>query len=376
MEIGRNSPCPCGSGNKYKKCHLNRPEPPTFNEFTNALKRAQSGGTCLAPTRDGACENRVIRSHSIPRGASMKLIARDSHVMTLRPNLTPHQFDIVPRKAGINEATTFGGFCSTHDAQLFSSIEQAACEPTQEQAWAFGFRPLAREMFARRAAMNLGPKIADAQASSPPDAVASERWLFEGFDEGQRQGWGDIVRAKKRYDAARLREDYTGLRFVAIKFDDVPDVMCSVVTLPEVDFDGHKLSRPGALRSKLPSPLSFNLVGNGHGGIAIFCWLDGNEAAAAFAASLTAVRAGDLANALVRYSFEFSENVVFDPDWWEHLSPALRRQLMWRVTTAIKSPWPRSAGALVDDGLDVAHWTVADIVSNGYLPVLHPSTKQ
>ena len=27
MKIGRNDPCPCGSGKKYKHCCLNRPVP-------------------------------------------------------------------------------------------------------------------------------------------------------------------------------------------------------------------------------------------------------------------------------------------------------------------------------------------------------------
>ena len=31
MKIGRNDPCPCGSGKKYKKCCLDRPTPsPAF----------------------------------------------------------------------------------------------------------------------------------------------------------------------------------------------------------------------------------------------------------------------------------------------------------------------------------------------------------
>lgn len=25
MRVGRNDPCPCGSGKKFKKCHLGRP---------------------------------------------------------------------------------------------------------------------------------------------------------------------------------------------------------------------------------------------------------------------------------------------------------------------------------------------------------------
>jgi uncharacterized protein YecA (UPF0149 family) len=26
-KVGRNEPCPCGSGKKFKKCHLNKTEP-------------------------------------------------------------------------------------------------------------------------------------------------------------------------------------------------------------------------------------------------------------------------------------------------------------------------------------------------------------
>lgn len=29
-KIGRNDPCPCGSGKKYKSCCINKPKPPPF----------------------------------------------------------------------------------------------------------------------------------------------------------------------------------------------------------------------------------------------------------------------------------------------------------------------------------------------------------
>lgn len=35
-KIGRNDPCPCGSGKKYKRCHLN--EPSTLQEIATGLK--------------------------------------------------------------------------------------------------------------------------------------------------------------------------------------------------------------------------------------------------------------------------------------------------------------------------------------------------
>lgn len=29
-KVGRNDPCPCGSGKKYKSCCMNKPKPPPF----------------------------------------------------------------------------------------------------------------------------------------------------------------------------------------------------------------------------------------------------------------------------------------------------------------------------------------------------------
>lgn len=44
MKIGRNDPCPCSSGKKYKKCHLNyhnEPQKPTQNYFSLKGKKAE-----------------------------------------------------------------------------------------------------------------------------------------------------------------------------------------------------------------------------------------------------------------------------------------------------------------------------------------------
>ncbi len=30
ITIGRNDPCPCGSGKKYKQCCMSKPKPPRF----------------------------------------------------------------------------------------------------------------------------------------------------------------------------------------------------------------------------------------------------------------------------------------------------------------------------------------------------------
>lgn len=37
MKIGRNEPCPCGSGIKYKKCCLNKTDDERLAEVINVL---------------------------------------------------------------------------------------------------------------------------------------------------------------------------------------------------------------------------------------------------------------------------------------------------------------------------------------------------
>ena len=41
MKIGRNDPCPCGSGKKYKKCCLNKPS--QAHKFKNDISIVYAG---------------------------------------------------------------------------------------------------------------------------------------------------------------------------------------------------------------------------------------------------------------------------------------------------------------------------------------------
>ena len=117
-KIGRNDPCWCGSGKKYKKCHANRSEeaPYEYHEMANELIRLRAGEkTCLYPVSGaGPCAVPVIKAHSISRSAALSKIARDGHVY--QPDSNPYnllkQKGIRYRLRGINEATTFTGFCA------------------------------------------------------------------------------------------------------------------------------------------------------------------------------------------------------------------------------------------------------------------------
>lgn len=90
MKIGRNDPCWCGSGQKYKKCHLDRDKQPTPTpwEVDALIRNELSSGKCLHVdvANGGTCGKPAIASHSVPR-RMLKQIARDGHVYYHSPTL-------------------------------------------------------------------------------------------------------------------------------------------------------------------------------------------------------------------------------------------------------------------------------------------------
>src|ERR1700740_1426347 len=151
-KIGRNDPCCCGSGEKFKKCHADRStqSPYPYHELASGLMQARSGDkTCLYPLSSGPCVQPVIKAHSISRSAALSKIARSGHVY--QPDSNPFQLQkgggaIQHRLRGINEATTFTGFCSQHDSSLFKSVDVGDLVLTHEQLFFLHYRALCRAL--------------------------------------------------------------------------------------------------------------------------------------------------------------------------------------------------------------------------------------
>ena len=115
-KLGRNDPCWCGSGLKYKKCHMDREkqEPLRISEVDKELSKAFSTGECLAPELLKAnCSKTVIKSHTIPKKQSLQQIARSGHVYSYvvsLGNIIKYSGKLKPQLVGIDRASTFTGF--------------------------------------------------------------------------------------------------------------------------------------------------------------------------------------------------------------------------------------------------------------------------
>ncbi|MBN2377185.1 MAG: SEC-C domain-containing protein [Sedimentisphaerales bacterium] len=124
--LGRNDPCWCGSGEKYKKCHLNREsqQPYKMSDIVEFQKKFSDKKYCMHPeANDENCKGDICKAHSVQR-ALLDKIAENSHVFGWNLDMLENTSDSKPRSIGINEASIFTGFCNYHDTKIFEPIEK------------------------------------------------------------------------------------------------------------------------------------------------------------------------------------------------------------------------------------------------------------
>jgi hypothetical protein len=174
-KVGRNDPCPCGSGKKLKKCHgavvahqmvsgvtaasASRPQGDLhmsgkrlrlFNEMKRQL--VSDYQCCLWPF--SKCKSAAIRAHSIQNRRVLDLLSTDGHVVMPRIHATPTQRPTVRfERVGRNEASTFTGLCARHDQELFRAIDTEPVDfENPKHGFLLAYRALLKEAHASRKA--------------------------------------------------------------------------------------------------------------------------------------------------------------------------------------------------------------------------------
>ncbi|MCP5450483.1 MAG: SEC-C domain-containing protein [Gammaproteobacteria bacterium] len=157
--MGRNKSCWCGSGIKWKKCHKDRhiQKGIPIGKLTKEMLLNQKHGICLHPEASTTtCSNRIIKAHTVQRAGALSKIAEEGHVISEKKgfeNIFKNEGEIAPRLVGISDASTFMGFCSTHDNSLFEPIENNNFSLNQA-AFLLAFRALAYEYLAKKNSLN------------------------------------------------------------------------------------------------------------------------------------------------------------------------------------------------------------------------------
>jgi SEC-C motif len=364
-KIGVNDPCWCGSGNKYKKCHLSREldHPLPLGAVVRQTLAASKLAQCLHPlAARGVCD-KIVSSHTIQRSRVLdRIVDSGNHVCTFfSGNGELFSGSPGPFRAGWKEASTFTGFCSKHDNAAFRALETADFDGSLEQCFLVGYRALCHEIHQKSQMLKSQSTLMSLiDRGLPEDAQLNMQHAGLAQGAGWRKGLEDFGRLKATMDQQLLARDYSGWHRAVITFKGPLSVASTGAVSPNRDLDGKPLQvlhDPDALVEEL----LFGIVATHGGGAAVFLCRENEKIPQAFVQCILSQERDWLASLIAQFAFAYIENTFFSKAWWDSLSNPNREHLAslaW-VANAYYEPFTYSTSRRI------VPWDVVEVaVSN------------
>jgi len=257
-----------------------------------------------------------------------------------------------PSKLGINDASTFLGFCEKHDGEMFRPVEYGQISLDHETLFLLSFRALSYELYAKRGAARLLDLQKESDRGKPFEAQAEIQQYLHWHGAGVKMGLGDLERYKTEYDNAYINNTFTRYHHYGVLFDTIIPLVACGGFYPEVDFAGNSLQHLGP-DNTTPEHINFNLTVLNGQSIAVFGWLhDGNGPAKRLADSFKALPAEDKANAAIRLAMNHLENCFARLSWWQGHNTDAQKAIEKHLRAGLPGEFVvRADDALKDDGI-------------------------
>lgn len=333
-KIGRNDPCWCGSGRKYKKCHINRDKlkKETVWEAEKRLKRAFGAEYCCCPDQQKTeCSGNIVKAHTISKSSSLKKIARDGHVYAFVPSLIElHRSSgkPQPRLYGVNKASIFTGFCAHHDNALFEPLDNEEFDYGIEQVFLAGYRALMREYFNKKAHAELAKSMKTLDRGKSHQEQVFLHQFLEAQDIGLEAGLRGSLHHKQAFDSILVNEQFQpDVGGYVVEFTEVLPFQCSGAFYPEYDFSEQSVQSLLNLDETLDN-LCVSVLASGGKSFVVLTWLrDSQRSAKAVIESMEKLEDAEVFSRLLHFCISFIENVFFEPSWWEGLDTSTQDRL-------------------------------------------------
>jgi len=324
VKIGRNTPCWCGSNKKYKHCHLGRDKQVPVDKGTvmKEMNSFNSKKICSVPeSMKTECSKKIIKAHSVSKSSSLKAIAKDGHVYTTFK--TNHDFSVSkrvrPTKVGINQASVFTGFCSSHDKHIFAPIEDNEFDKSAYHCFLVAYRSLCRELFVKESAANIFCFVKQLdKGKSLSDQVMIQQ-MAEYYGSNNDLTMGDLRYLKQQLDHMFTISTYDDLHHLVVELEFPSRVMTSAVLGYTVGFDGKLLQTISNDPKQIPDYVFINSFASENKGFVVLSWLKEHSTSnLKFVKQL--LQTGSVSNSLSIFTFAMVENIYISPVWWESLN--------------------------------------------------------
>ncbi|MBK7418009.1 MAG: SEC-C domain-containing protein [Nitrospira sp.] len=359
------APCWCESGDTYAQCHKSRASqtPLQPHEIVALTRKAFSLKTCLHPPQSSIACSHIIDAHSISISTNLKVIAENGHVLHFSshfPSMAKNGGQLTVGKVGVNKASTFAGFCHAHDSRTFSAVDDRISTLTDEHCFLLAYRAICQVFFTKQCAYSASriKKIID-RGKKPTEQFILQEFM-NGRELGLEAGLRDLKSIKSKYDDYLQAQHYSNVRYYAIELDHSPPLVCSVGTTPDFDFDGNRIQSLEYPETHADI-VTCSIICTDRGSAIVFAWIeDNNGACSKLMTSLRRLKPYLQTHAVLRFIFEYGENVFFSPSWWEGRDTATRDAITQRANRIFAHP----DDCLMDDGVRADLWSVAGIKSN------------
>lgn len=334
-----NDPCWCGSGIKWKKCHRDREkqQPIPVGKSMDHLHQTMTKGYCLHPDASKAdCGAKIIKAHTVQRNGGLADIAENGHVVSFKrgfEDIYKNQGKIVPREIGVRHASTFMGFCSTHDDALFAPVEKAAINIDGESAFLLSYRAVCYEYFQKDVALRCGDIYREMNRGKPFPMQVTMQEFSHAYMEGVRRGSDEMKTCKAAYDRMYRSGDLTGFSFYAALFSTAFPLVACGGFMPEYDVASKPLQKISHGTAPLETVFA-NLTVVGGKSLLVLGHLESSSGPASqFVQSFAGLPKVFMANTAFHMPIEYMENTYLRPSWWHERSGAEKDHIIHRVRT-------------------------------------------
>lgn len=323
MKLGRNEPCWCGSNIKYKKCHLNRAsqKPVQDSVLHKELNRFNTYKKCSASTIfNDKCSKKIIKAHSVSKSSSLKEIAVDGHVLTFfMAQRNKDNTVLEPIPVGVNKASTFNGFCETHDKKLFSPFEDNHFDLSSYHCFLIVYRTVSRELFVKESCKGAFGLVKEMDKGKDTLEQMYIQDRYQHFNGSNNLTIGDLKYIKNSLEKALSSKNYDKLEHVIIKLETPPKVMASAIGGMHFGFDGSIIQEISNDPKCIPDYLSINSFSSNGKGYIVLSWLNEHRASN-IKPIKTLMCSNSISDSLLMLIISQTENVYLAPQWWEKLT--------------------------------------------------------
>ncbi len=357
----RNQLCSCGSGKKFKNCCLN-PDRGKYEILTQIREEFSKQKYCIHPSKN-ECSGNIVKAHTISKSLGLIELAHKNHVYSLPESLDFFDYlnptlwsSFKPKLVGINNASTFTGFCSYHDNSTFAPFEKNGFEICEEHIFLFSYRILAYKLFKEQFNRYYWERMSELPSI---DQSAINMKIFCTKTDLQ-----ELMNLKIEYDIFLQRKDFSKIKYVVLHTDKTTKFLCADGCAPILSFNGTLLQNPNNLNIELDFLTFFN-VKHENKSIIVFSWLkENNNACSNLLNSLVDYPKSQLQDAIIRFIFNSFDNISISPTWWDSLTDNDKRYLIRMMPIKSHNGYMIPSSFHIDDFYHLANFKIAKIDSN------------